>query len=89
VPWFLRIHIISIFHLHAELNSKDFGQLPGDSGQPLQMAVPTKFQFLPDLLREKIIIAITVQFQLFVPHAMIGMNDVNLISQPIQVAFNS
>ena len=89
MPWFLRIHIISIFHLHAELNSKDFGQLTGDSCQPFQMAVATKFQFILDLLSEKFFIAICVQFQLFVPHAMIGMNDVNLISQPIQVAFNS
>jgi len=43
----------------------------------------------PDLQKEKIITAITVQLQLHAPHAMIGMNGVNGIRQPIQAAFNN
>jgi len=89
VPWFLPILIISIFHPPAELNSKDSGQHHGASGQPLRTPVPTEFQLFPDLQKEKIITAITVQLQLHAPHAMIGMNGVNGIRQPIQTAFNN
>jgi hypothetical protein len=55
----------------------------------LQTPVPTEFQLFPDLQKEKIITAITVQLQLHAPHAMIGMNVVNGIRQPIQTAFNN